>query len=195
MSNEFLGEKQMSKTILVLAANPKNTSQLRLDEEIREIENGLQRAQKRHNFILKQKLATRTIDMRRAMLDFNPHIVHFCGHGENDSIVIEDETGYAKLIDTEALAKFFGLFSEKLECVFLNTCYSEAQAEAIAQHINYVIGMKKEIGDDAAHEFAVAFYDALGAGQSIEFAFKLGCSAIQLEGIREYLTPVLKKKN
>ena len=33
--------------ILVLAANPKNTSRLRLDEEIREIENGLQRVQKR----------------------------------------------------------------------------------------------------------------------------------------------------
>ena len=31
----------MTETILVLAANPKNTPQLRLDEEVREIDNGL----------------------------------------------------------------------------------------------------------------------------------------------------------
>lgn len=32
-----------------------------------------------------------------------------------------------------------------------------------------------------------------GAGESVEFAYKLGCSVIQLEGIPEHLTPVLLK--
>lgn len=32
-------------TVLVIAASPKDTSKLRLDQEIREIENGLQRGQ------------------------------------------------------------------------------------------------------------------------------------------------------
>lgn len=54
--------------------------------------------------------------------------------------------------------------------------------------------MKKEIGDRAALEFAVGFYDALGAGRSIEFSHKLGCSAIRMAGIAENLTPVLKQK-
>ena len=54
--------------------------------------------------------------------------------------------------------------------------------------------MKKAIGDRAAIEFAVGFYDALGAGESIEFAYNLGCAAIQLAGIEEHLTPVLLKK-
>ena len=31
----------MPKTILILAANPKNTDHLRLDEEVREIDEGL----------------------------------------------------------------------------------------------------------------------------------------------------------
>jgi hypothetical protein len=35
--------------------------------------------------------------------------------------------------------------------------------------------MSQAIGDKAAIEFAVGFYDALGAGRSIEFAYKLGC--------------------
>ncbi len=51
--------------------------------------------------------------------------------------------------------------------------------------------MKKEVGDIAAIEFAVAFYDALGAGRSFEFAFRFGCNAIQLASISEHLTPQL----
>ena len=54
--------------------------------------------------------------------------------------------------------------------------------------------MKKAIGDRAAITFAIGFYDALLAGESIEFAYQLGCSAIQLEGIPEHLTPTIKQK-
>jgi hypothetical protein len=184
----------MTKTILVLAANPKNTPPLRLDQEIREIDNGLQRAQKRDEFILKQKLAVRPIDVRRAVLDYKPDIVHFCGHGSGEEgIAFEDENGQAKLVGAYALAGFFELFADKVECVILNACYSEVQAEAIAKHIPYVIGMRQAIGDSAAIEFAVAFYDALGAGEDIEFAYKLACNAIQWANLPEHLTPVLKK--
>jgi len=183
------------KTILILAANPKNTPPLRLEQEIREIGNGLERAQKREEYALKQKLAARPHDVRRAMLDYNPNIVHFCGHGSGDEgIAFEDENGQEILVSTDALSGFFELFADKVECVVLNACYSEIQAEAIVKHIPCVIGMKKAIGDTAAIEFAVAFYDALGAGESIEFAYKLACNAIQWKGIPEHLTPTLKLK-
>ena len=68
------------------------------------------------------------------------------------------------------------------------------QAEAIVQHIDYVIGMGDAVGDIAAIKFATGFYDALGAGRSIETAYKFGCNAIQLENIPEHLTPKFKKK-
>jgi hypothetical protein len=185
----------MAKTILVLAANPKDTSPLRLDEEIREIDNGLQRAKKRDDFILKPKLAVRPIDFRRAVLDYRPYIVHFCGHGSGEEgIALEDKSGHAKLVSTDALSGFFELFTAHLECVVLNACYSEVQAEAIANHIPYVVGMKREIGDAAAIEFATAFYDALGAGESFEFAFMLARNAIQWASLPEDLRPVLKAK-
>ncbi|MEH1767329.1 CHAT domain-containing protein [Nostoc sp.] len=185
----------MIQTILILTANPKGTSQLRLDQEVRDIEEGLQRAKQRDQFVLKSMFAVRPRDIQRAMLDINPSIVHFSGHGTGDEgLVFEDETGSAKLVDGEALAGLFELFAEQVECVVLNGCYSEVQALAIAQHVNYVIGMKKAIGDKAAIEFAVGFYDALGAGRSVEFAHKLGCAAIRLAGIPEQLTPTLKKK-
>jgi hypothetical protein len=182
----------MTRTILILAANPRDTSRLRLDQEVREIDNGLQRAPNRREFILKQQWATRPKDVRRAMLNFKPSIVHFCGHGGEEGIAFEDETGQAKLVSAEALAGFFELFADKVECVVLNACYSEIQAEAIAQHIDYVIGMKKDIGDIAAIEFAVAFYDTLGAGESIEFAYQVARNAVQWADVPEHLTPILK---
>jgi len=184
------------QTILFLVANPKDTTRLRLDQELRDIDEGLQRAQKRDQFSLKQRLAVRPRDIQRAMLDLAPGIVHFSGHGTGDQgLVFEDEIGNTKLVDGEALASLFALFADRVRCVILNGCYSEVQAREISQHIPYVIGMNQAIGDTAAIAFAVGFYDALGAGRDIEFAHKLGCAAIRLEGIPEYLTPVLLKKS
>lgn len=189
----------MVKTILILAANPKNTSRLRLDEEVREIANGLERSLKREQFILKQIWAARPKDVRRAMLDIKPNIVHFCGHGEGEEgIAFEDETGRTQFVGAEVLAGFFKLFSKNVECVILNACYSEIQADAIARHIDYVIGMKRGIQDTAAIEFAVAFYDALASGEPIEFAYLIGYNAIQwassAKPLPEDLEPILKSK-
>lgn len=184
------------QTILFLAANPQDTGRLRLDQELRDIAEGLQRAQKRDQFNLQQRMAVRPRDIQRAMLDVNPQIIHFSGHGEGkQGLVFEDEAGNTKLVDGAALAGLFGLFADQINCVVLNGCYSDVQARAIAQHIAYVIGMNQAIGDKAAIAFAVGFYDALGAGRDVEFAYKLGCAAIQLEGISEHLTPVLLKQS
>jgi hypothetical protein len=38
------------RTILILAANPKGTVRLRLDEEVKRIEQGLEHAEKRDRF-------------------------------------------------------------------------------------------------------------------------------------------------
>lgn len=191
-----MNSNTLVKKILILAANPQGTSGLRLDEEVREINAGLRQAKHREQFVLEQWWAVRTRDVQRAMLNFKPHIVHFSGHGAGDGgLAFEDEKGQVKLVDAEALAGLFELFAEQVECVVLNACYSEIQAKAIARQINYVIGMNQEIGDQAAIAFAVGFYDALGAGRPVEFAYQFGCSAIRLEGIPENLTPKLLTKN
>ncbi|MEG4486364.1 WD40 repeat domain-containing protein [Microcoleus sp. D2_18a_B4] len=183
------------KTILILAANPKNTAPLRLDQEIREIDEGLRRANKRELYKLEQKWAVRSRDFYRAILDYQPNIVHFCGHGAGeDGIVLEDDTGKMALVQTNALASMFKLFAKKgVECVILNACYSEVQADAISQYVNYVVGMNRSVGDKAAVAFAVAFYDGIAAGYEIEEAYDLGRS--QMMSFLEHETPVFKKKN
>jgi hypothetical protein len=182
------------KKILILAANPKNSTPLRLDAEVRDIDEALKRSNYRDRFELEDKWAVRPKDLQREILDWKPQIVHFSGHGVGKGgLALEDETGQAKLVSTQAIAGLFKLFADRVECVLLNACYSEVQAVAIAQHIPYVIGMKQAIGDDAARVFAVGFYDALGAGENIEFAFEFACNRIDIEGMPDYLIPVLFK--
>jgi len=182
----------MQKVILFFAANPKGTKPLRLDEEIREIDEGLRRAKHRDNFELRQKWAVRPEDLRRAMLDEHPNIVHFAGHGTGEKgIVLEDHQGVALPVTAQALSNLFALFPD-VECVLLNACYSAIQAESISTKIKYVIGMTQAIGDSAAILFSSSFYDAIAAGKSVEFAFRFGCNALELAGIPENLTPILK---
>jgi WD40 repeat protein len=180
---------EAQETILICAANPIAEHYLSLDKEVREIQNGLRYSRK--HFDIRQQWATRPVDLRRALLDCRPNFVHFCGHGAGEAgIVLEGQ-----LVEADALAELFRLFSSSIKCVVLNACYSAIQAHAIVRNIDSVVGMNKAIGDSAAIEFSTAFYDALGAGETVDFAFELGCNAIQLAGIPEHLTPVLLSRS
>ena len=185
--------------ILILTANPKipNYEPLRLDAEVRQIEEALKRSRCRERFQLETQLATRTKDLRRALLDHQPQIVHFSGHGSGEQgLVLENDDGKLQLVSTEALTQLFGTSEiSEVECVLLNACYSEVQASAIHQIVDCVIGMDQPIGDKAAILFAEGFYDALGAGKPFEFAFRFGRNAIQMVNTSEYITPKLIKKN
>lgn len=169
------------RNILFLAANPKDTGWLRLDEEVRDIQEGLRLSPGRSSIHFQVQWATRIQDLRRSLLEHTPHIVHFSGHGAGtEGLVLEDETGHAHCIQSATLARLFKL-CPSVQCVLLNACYSQMQAEAIAQYVPYVIGMNQAIGDDVAIKFAVGFYDALGYGRSFAEAYEFGMTAIEAE--------------
>ncbi|KST63727.1 CHAT domain-containing protein [Mastigocoleus testarum] len=183
------------KKILIFSANPKNTEKLRLDEEVREIQKALKQSQNREQFQIFTFLAVRVEDLRRSLLEHQPTIVHFSGHGSGaEGLALENNSGEMQLLSTESLGRLFGLFQSQIECVLLNACYSQEQAEVIHQHIDYVVGMNQAIGDVAAIEFAIGFYDALFAGRSYEECFVVGRASIDLQGIPEYSTPQLKAR-
>lgn len=180
-------------TILFLAADPTDQSRLRLGEELREIQEKLQLAKLRDKFTLHQRMSVRPTDISQALLDIQPQIVHFSGHGamDNGGLCIEDKMGKSQLVDVEALASLFEQFTDHISCVVLNACYSEQQAKAIAKHVPYVIGMNNVIDDKASIAFTIGFYQAFGAGRKIENAFKFGCMQIRLQGLSDYVTPIL----
>lgn len=188
--------KQQQK-ILILAAIPHG---LRLDREIREIEDAIRRATRRDLFEVRIRTAVRPQDIRRAIAEERPCIVHFCGHGlEDGSLLLEDDGGNNKPVAPEGLASLFKLHADYVNCVLLNACYSAKQAHTISQHINYAIGMNQPIGDKAAIAFAQGFYDGLGYENSeiqnvFQRAFDEGLVAIQMEDISQGQIPVLKNK-
>jgi hypothetical protein len=183
-------------TVLFLAADPTNASRLRLGEELREIQEKLQLAKLRDQIKLEQRMSVRPTDISQSLLDVQPKIVHFSGHGtSNGALCFENQLGEIHPVEPEALAALFEQFSDQVSCVLLNACYSGVQSKAISAHIDYVIGMNQAIGDKATIAFATGFYQALGGGRSIEDSYKLGCVQIRLQNIPEHLTPILDKKD
>src|SRR5215813_5466671 len=91
--------------ILLLSANPQDTVRLRLDEEMQEIRNRLRQVDQ---FTVELRWAVRPRDIQRAMLDVNPEIVHFSGHGTlNEGLIFEDEAGRSQSVSASALAQLF----------------------------------------------------------------------------------------
>ena len=184
--------------ILILTANPNNTQPLRLSEEVREIKNAWERSLKREQFEIIVEEAVRPKELRRALLTHKPQILHFSGHGDGEQgLVLMGDSGNSVLVTPDALSRFFKALKDifTIETILLNACYSEVQAEGICPYINYIIGMNKAIGDKAATQFSIGFYDTLFNGESIENAFVLGCNAIELENIPEHLTPIFLKNS
>ena len=185
-----------TKTILVLSANPNNSSSLSLAEAVREIDRCLTQSKCRDRFNLTYRWTARLKDVQRAILEICPHFVHFSGHGAIEKqLALEDETGEVSLVSTEEVSELFKLFTDHIECILLDDCYLESQAKAIAESAPYVIGLNHATGGLATREFTAGFYNALISGQSIDFAFRYALTSYLKTNVSRGSIPVLIKKS
>jgi tetratricopeptide (TPR) repeat protein len=188
--------------ILVVAANPLGSSPLKLDHEVKTIQEALRRLRKRDNFVVEYRLAATPSELRRALLDVEPHVLHFSGHGSGEQglLFVSDESAGTiyrsdsgevrsrstnsdeiKFVPAQPLANLLKLCDEHLECVVLNACYSDVQGNAISANTPFAIGMRDQVADNVAIKFSQGFYDAIGAGKGYEMAFKWGKVAIEFD--------------
>lgn len=188
--------KNMNKIkILFLAANPDNTVKLNLDNEFRDIKEKIKLSPNRDSFDIIHQPALRINDLQAALLEHNPNIVHFSGHGNNaGKIILENNQGCSEAVNPTALAELFEILSGKIRCIVLNACFSEPQAQAISQHIDCVVGMSDSISDSAAIDFAWSFYQSLANDQDIHTSFRLGCNQLSFHNISEKNVPQLLSK-
>jgi hypothetical protein len=171
-------------TILFWAANPVDTAPLQLGNEVRTIEERLRGSELRDRFVLEQQWAVRPGDLAEGLLRYTPQIVHFSGHGnESGDLVMRGDDGSSQPVSITALADLFAIAGDSVRCVVFNACYSQAQAEAVAKHVDCVVGTSRAIEDDAAVRFAAGFYRALGYGRSVATAFDLGRNEIDLASV------------
>jgi len=178
--------------VLFLAANPTQTAQLKLDEEMRLITQNIRASEYRDSLQLISAWAVRPDDLLQLLNEHKPHIVHFSGHGsETGEIILVDGKGIPKAVSTKALKALVKTLKDNIKAVILNACYSEVQAKALTEVIDCAIGMNSAIGDSAAITFAASFYRAVGFGRSAQEAFDQGITALLLQGISEEDTPQL----
>ncbi len=188
------GTMRPTVKILFLGANPLDTRPLRLDEEMREIQRTIQAGRERDNLEFHSRAAVRPSDISQALLDIEPRVVHFAGHGggADGSFAAEDEYGNAHVIPVAGLVRVFQSAGRNVECVLVNACSTESLARAMTAVASYVIGMRHPVGDRSAIRFSVGFYQALAAGRPVEEAFDLGVGQLMMmpEGT-DQLAPVL----
>ncbi|HEU4732649.1 MAG TPA: hypothetical protein VFT22_32360 [Kofleriaceae bacterium] len=58
-------------------------------------------------------------------------------------------------------------------------------AQALAAHVDCVVGMTGAIDEEAARTFSIGFYGALGDQLSVAAAFAHGRAAVNLEGLAD----------
>ncbi|MBE9139135.1 CHASE2 domain-containing protein [Nodosilinea sp. LEGE 07088] len=93
-------------------------------------------------------------------------------------LVFEGENGEGELVSSERIASLFQGLDCPVECVVLNSCFSEETAKKIGEHVRFVIGMNQKILDEDAIKFSTYFYLALGTGSSVTSAFEKARSQI-----------------
>ena len=165
--------------ILLVAANPVDSNHLALPKEFREIEEAIKRTKHGQLFEIRQTGATRYQDLRRQLLDYQPHILHFSGHGSTQGLLLEDDNGKLKVASNTRLSTLFKYSNRQLQCLIFNACDSQTLAKLSSPYSPYSIGMNAPITDQAAIDFAIGFYDAIGAACSYSDAFQLGINAIE----------------
>jgi hypothetical protein len=186
---------QNEKTrILFLSANPVDNPPLTVDQEFIKIYDKLRMVEFREDFILSMQPAISIPRLQQVLLETKPQIVHFSGHGSNaNALKFENSDGKAEIVPPAALAEIFR-YLDGIRLVILNACYSVPQAQTISKHVDRVTGTSTAVYDEAAREFAVYFYQALGYGKSVEDAFELAKIQLRLFKIPEDQMPTLLKR-
>jgi hypothetical protein len=118
------------------------------------------------------------------VLNNAPNILHFSGHGNLGILCFEDKNGNSAIVPAAAIEGLVKL-SESVDCLVLNSCYSDSVAQKVQPHVRAVIGCSVSIGDDAAISFSKAFYRAISHGNPYRRAFELALNELQIAGMEE----------
>ena len=170
-------------TIVFASASPAKADRLRVDKEFREILEKLRGARYRDRLKVIQLSALRFEDLRTALMEHEPHVLHLSSHGEDDgSLKFESATeDGSQAVSKKNVLKLLRALRGNLRLVVFNACKSAALARDVAQTIGLSIGMQREIFDSDAVEFSVAFYEALAFGKSAQTAFDVALAGLDAD--------------
>jgi hypothetical protein len=191
--------------ILALTAAPRDLAQLDLEREQRLIAAVAKRSRKVEFRLVEHATAA---TLRRALVEFAPHVFHFMGHGTFDpatgqgALILEGDDGLAAPLDSHALAA--KLRDARISLAVLNACnsasgtlagdpYGSVARALVSGGLPAVLAMRNPVSDRAAIAFSSGFYATLALGASVDEAMADGRQAIHAgdpESL-EWATPAL----
>lgn len=144
------------------------------------------------------------------MKRFNPHILHFIGHGSEIGnagevcLELTNESGIIEPWEPDAIRN--DEFPDNLRLVFINACRSSSADRAGLYSITgafldagapAVIGMRSDVSGEDVGRFSASFYAALAEGKAVDQAVAIGRRAVlsrHPDGLRrrEWAAPCLE---
>jgi hypothetical protein len=187
-------DKRRKLGVLYLTANPDEKSQLRVDAEMRQVQNAVRGSKFRDNVRLYYRPAADLDSLIEGLNDHIPRIVHFSGHGSSHGIGVDHalvDRPKGRFVTFDLVSKALAAVDSPPDVIVLNSCHSAGARKALLPPARAMIVMGDSISDIAAVTFAAKFYAAIAAGQSLKSAFEQGKVAVEVVSINEASTPEL----
>jgi hypothetical protein len=187
---EVPAPKPETLRVLYLTANPEMN--LRVDVEVRQVQQAVRAALHRDQIEIVPRLAATPEDLLDGLNDVRPHVVHFSGHAGGAALVFDN----ASIETPEGRDVTFGLLARALAAtatppilLVLNGCDTLEGAEVLLNTTPVVIAMATEITDLAAATFAARFYAAIASAQPVQVALEQGALAVDFLDLSEGWKP------
>lgn len=180
--------------VLYLTSNPDETNSLRVDAEVRQVQEAIRGSKFRDNIAIHYRPAADLDSVIDGLNDHRPRIVHFSGHGDVGGIAFDHReiaSRPAKIVTFDLLAKALAATDSPPDVIVLNACESTGAKRAFLPPAKAIIVMRESVSDQAAAAFATKFYAAIAGGQSVSAAFQQGKFAVEVVSIDEVNTPDL----
>jgi hypothetical protein len=178
--------------ILYATATPEG--ELRVSQEIRRVKNAVAAALHRDLIDIEHAPDVTAEDLLNYLTSFQPHVVHFSGHADENVLVFDDgsiEGGHGREIPTELFMRAVAAPAQKPLLVVLNACESATNLEALLAGVPVAIGMSAKVGDADAITFATRFYRGIADGQSVASALAIARVDMEMNGLPDHDLPTL----
>lgn len=175
-------------------ATASSEGDLRVAQEIRRVKQGISAALHRDLVEIEHASDITVADLLDYLSSFQPHVVHFSGHANEEVLVFDEgdlEAGHGRQVPIDAFMTALGAPDRPPVLVVLNACHSAAHLRALLGGIPMAIGMSDAVGDVDAIIFATRFYRAVADGQSVGAALDLARMDMRMNGLTDSDLPTL----
>ena len=160
--------------VLYLTASPNTPGldHLRVDAEVNNVLKAIRGAKHASLIDFRHRPAATVQDLVDGLNDLRPHVVHFSGHAGGGLLFDTAELAEPGdlLVEYGAVANLLAATDHRPTLVVLNACNTLPGVERLLEVVPVVIATNDTIGDASSAIFAVTFYAAIAAAQSINHA-------------------------